>query len=139
MMLRLDMRRTHDVGAARVDNDQFCTRASILAAQAALHSAGKDRMAVGRVRADNQDDIAVLDTVEILRSGARAKRCFQAIARRRMTNARAGIDVVVAKTSANQFLDQKRLFIVATAGRTATKRMAALFFPDPFQLGRGVG
>ena len=82
MMLRLDMRRADNVGAARVDDDQLCRRATILPAQPAFHPAGKNRMAIGRIGPDNQDDIAILNTVKILCSCAGSECGFQSVSRR---------------------------------------------------------
>ena len=61
-------------------------------------------MGIGRVRTDHQDDIRLHHAVEILRAGRRAISLFQAIAGGRVTNARAGVDIVVGKGGAYQFL-----------------------------------
>ncbi len=54
----------HQIDAARVDHDQLGP-----GAQAFLQARRKDRVAVGRVRADQDDDIGLFDRVEILRAG----------------------------------------------------------------------
>ena len=61
-------------------------------------------MTVGRVGADQQDDVGILHTAERLRAGRGAERLLQPVTRRRMTDTRAGIDVVVAEAGADQFL-----------------------------------
>ena len=114
-MLRLDMRRAHDIGPARVDDDKLCAGAAILSAQTAFHPAGENGVAIGGVRTNDQDDIAVFDAVKILRPRAGAKGGFEAISRRRMTHARARIDVVIAKARTHKFLHKEGFFVGATA------------------------
>ena len=137
-MLRLNMWRAHNVGTAGIDNDQLCTGASILPAQAAFHPAGKNGVTIGGVCTNNQDDIAVLNTVKILRAGAGTKSGFEAISGRRMAYARASIDVIVTKTGTYKLLHEEGFFIGATAGRDAAKGVAAIFFANPLQFGRGI-
>ena len=60
MVLRLDMGETHDIGAPGIDHDQPGA-----GAQPLLHARGKHRVRVGRVGADDQDDVGVLDRIEI--------------------------------------------------------------------------
>ena len=79
-------------------------------------------MTIGGVRTNNQDDIAVLDTVKILRSGAGTKSGFEAISGRRMAYTRAGIDVIVTKTGTYKLLHEEGFFIGAAAGCDATER-----------------
>ena len=59
------------------------------------------------------DDVGVFDGIEILRAGRGAEGGGQAIARRRMADARAGIDIVVAETGADQLLHQIGFFVGA--------------------------
>ena len=115
MVLRLDMRRTDNVGTARVDDDQLSARAPILSAQTALHPAGKYRVSVGGVGPDDQDDVGIFDAIKILRSRAGAKGCFEAVSGRRMAHTRAGIDIVIAKACPDKFLHKEGFFIGATA------------------------
>ena len=61
-------------------------------------------MRIGGVRADDQNDIGLHHAVKILRACRGAISLFQAIAGGRVANARAGIDVVVGKGGAHQFL-----------------------------------
>ena len=56
VIVRLDMRRAHDVGAARIDDDELGALA-----QPPLHARGEDRMPVGRVGADDDDDVGLVD------------------------------------------------------------------------------
>ena len=69
---------------------------------------GEDRVAVGRVGADHQDDVGLLDGLEILRAGRGAEGRLQAVAGRRVADAGAGIDIVVAEAGADQLLDEDR-------------------------------
>jgi hypothetical protein len=66
---------------------------------------GEHRMAVGRVGADH-DITSACDRVEVLRAGRLAERLLEAVAGRRMADARAGVDVVVAEGGAHQLLHQ---------------------------------
>jgi hypothetical protein len=108
VILRLDMRHAHDVGAPRIDHDQLGA-----GAQPLLHARGEDRVRVGRIGADDQDHVALVDRVEILRARRSAEGGLEAIAGRRMADAGAGIDVVVAETAAHQLLHQVRLLVGA--------------------------
>ena len=60
-------------------------------------------MTVGRVGADDHDDVGLLDAVEILRAGGRAECRLQAIAGRRMADAGASVDIVVAEAGRTSF------------------------------------
>jgi hypothetical protein len=108
VILRLDVRRTDDIGAARIDNDQLGALAQPL-----LETRGEHRVPVGRVCADDHDYVGLFDAVEILRAGRRPECRLQSIASRRVTNTRAGIDIVVAETGANQFLDEEGFLVGA--------------------------
>ncbi len=68
VIVGLDMRHAHEVDAARVDHDQLGALTQPL-----LHARGEDGMGVGRVGADHQDHVALLDRVEILRAGRGAE------------------------------------------------------------------
>ena len=63
-------------------------------------------MAVGRVGADHDDHVGVLDAVEILRAGGGAEGLAQTVAGRRMADPGAGVGVVVAERGAGQLLHQ---------------------------------
>ena len=54
VIVGLDVRRAHEIDAARIDDDQL--RAG---AQPLLHPRGEDRMRVGRIGADHQDDVGL--------------------------------------------------------------------------------
>ena len=82
-------------------------------------------MAVGRVGADQQHNVGLLDRVEILRAGRGAERRAQSVARRRMADASAGVGVVVAEHLARQLLHQIRLLIGAARRRDDTDRILA--------------
>ena len=133
MRRRLDMRRTDDVGAARVDDDQLRALA-----EPPLHPAGEDRMAVGRIGTNEDDDVRCHDAVEILGARRCAESGLQTIAGRRVTNARAGIDIVVAEARADQFLDEEGFLIGAARRRDPADRSLAIFRPDSAEFGRGV-
>ena len=121
MVVGLDVRRAHDVGAARIDDDE--ARAFT---QALLHARGEHRMAVGRVGADDHDDVGLVDALEVLRAGGFAERLLQAIAGRRMADAGAGIDVVVAEGGANHALHDVDFLVGRARGGDAADGAAAV-------------
>ena len=111
VVIGLDMRGTHDIGAARIDDDQPRPRA-----QALLQPAGKDRVPVRGVRADDQHHVGLFDAVEILRAGRGAKGLAQPVTRGRMTHPRTGIGIIVAEDRAGQLLNQIGFLIGAATG-----------------------
>jgi hypothetical protein len=102
------MRRFDEIDAAGIDDDQPRARA-----QPPLHPRGEDRMGVGRIGADHHDDVGLVDRLEILRARGCAEGLFETVAGRRVADARAGVDVVVAEAGADQLLDEKHLFVGA--------------------------
>ncbi len=112
MVIGLNVRRLDQIDAPRIDDDQ--PRAF---AQPALHVRGEHRMRVGGVRADHHDDVGCFDGIEILRAGRGSEGGLQAVARRRMADARAGVDVVVAERGADHLLHQVGFFVRCSAKR----------------------
>lgn len=132
MKIRAYMRRAHNIRAARVDHDQFGTLP-----EATFDPAGKDRMTIGRVRADDQDHVALLDTVEVLRARRCSEGGLETIARGRVAYARAGIDVVGAKACADQLLHKEGFFICAPARSDPAQSVRAVGVTYADQPGRG--
>ena len=130
----LDVRRAHEIDAARIDDDELRALAQPL-----LQPRGEDRMAVGRIGAEDDDHVAVLDRVEILRAGRCAEGGLEAVAGRRVADAGAGIDVVVAEAGAHQLLDQEGLLIGAARRGDAADRALAVFRLDALEFGGRVG
>ena len=122
----LDMRGPHDVGAARIDDDQLGPLA-----QALLQAAGKDRMAVRRVGPDDQHHVGLFHAVEILRPGRGAEGLAQPVSRGRMAHPRAGVGVVVQEHRTGQLLDQIGLLVGAAAGGDDPHRPPPVPFLDP--------
>ena len=81
-------------------------------------------------------DVGVLDRVEILRAGRGAEGGRQAVAGRRVADARAGIDVVVAEAGADQLLHQIGFFVGAARGGDAADGVAAVLRLDALEFGR---
>jgi hypothetical protein len=96
-------------------------------------------MGVARIGADHDDDVGPLDRLEGLRAGRFAQRLLEPVAGRRMADAGAGIDVVVAESRAHQLLHQVVLFVGAAAGDDGADRVAAVLLLDAAELARGVG
>src|SRR5215475_3172189 len=130
MVRGIDMRRPHHLGAAWVDHDQLRALAETL-----LHARGKYRVRRRRICSDDDDDVALFDRVEILRAGRGAEGLAKSIAGRRVADARAGIDVIIAETGPNQLLDEERLLIGAARRRDAADRVLAVFRLDTLELG----
>ncbi|OIQ79003.1 hypothetical protein GALL_392840 [mine drainage metagenome] len=124
----------HQVDAARVGDDQ-----SRAGAQSLLQPRREHRVRVGRVGADDQDHVGVVDRLEGLRSGRSAEGLPQPVAGRRMAHARAGIDVVVAESRAHQLLHQIGFLVGAARRGDAADRAAAVLGLDAAELRRGVG
>ena len=130
----LDMRRAHEVDAARVDDDQPGALP-----QAPLHPAGEDGVPVGRVGADDEDHVRLLDAVEILRARRSAEGGLEAVSGRRVADARAGIDIVVAEALPDQLLDEVGLLVGAAAGGDAADRAGAVAALDAAEFGGDMG
>lgn len=79
MVICRDVRRTHQIRPARVDDDELCAFPQTL-----FHPRSEDRMRVSWIAADDEDDIGFIDGVEILGSRRRAESLAQSIASRRM-------------------------------------------------------
>ncbi len=92
----------------------------------------------GRIGADDDDDIGVLDGIEVLRAGGGAIGLAEAIAGRRMADAGAGVDVVVAEAGADQLLHQEGFFIGAARRGDAADGILAVLGLDALELGGGV-
>ena len=133
MVLRLDMRGADDVDAARIDHDQFGA-----CAQTLLHARREHRMRIGRVGADDHHHVGVFDRIEILRAGRGAEGGGEAVAGRRMADAGAGIDIVVAEAGADQLLHQIGFFVGAARRGDAADGIAAVFGLDALEFGSRV-
>ncbi len=73
MIVGLDVRAClHEVDAARVDDDELGALT-----QAPLHARGEDGVGVGRIGADHQDDVGLVDAAEVLGAGGGAERRFR--------------------------------------------------------------
>ena len=122
MVVRLDVRRLHKVDAARIDDDQLGAFA-----QSLFHARAEHGVRIGRVGADDQHHVGLVDALEVLRAGSFAERLLQAIAGRGVADAGARIDVVVVEGGANQLLHGVD-FLVCCARRSdaADRRPAVL-------------
>ena len=129
---RLDVRRAHHVDPPRVDDDELRPLAQPL-----LQPAGEDRMPVGRVGADDDHDVGMLDAVEVLRPGRGAVGLPEPVAGRRMADPRAGVGVVVAEDRPRQLLHQVGFLVGAAARGDDPDRLAPMLLLDAPQPRRG--
>ena len=95
-------------------------------------------MAGRRVGADDHDDVGLPHRIEGLGASRLAEGLLQPITGRRMADARAGVDIVVAKGSADQLLHQIAFFVGAAAGDDAADRVLAVFALDALDLAGSV-
>jgi hypothetical protein len=95
-------------------------------------------MRIGRVGADNHDHVRFIDRIEILGSSRCAESGPEAIARRRMADSRACIDIVVAEAGANEFLDEIRLFVRAARRCDPADGVFAICRLNALELGSGM-
>src|SRR5215469_13352078 len=133
MVRGVDMGGPHHLGAARVNHDQLRALADTL-----LHARGKYRVRRRRIGADHDDDVALFDRVKILRTGRGAEGLTEAVAGGRVTDARTGIDVIIAKTGADQLLNEERLLVGTARRGDAADRVLAVLRLDALELGGGV-
>ena len=90
-------------------------------------------MGGSRIGADDHDDVGMFDRVEVLRAGGGSESLRQAVAGRRMADAGAGVDVVVAEAAADQLLHQVGFFIGAAGGGDAADGIAAILLLDALE------
>ncbi len=114
MVVGLDVRALDEIDAARVDDDQLGAFA-----QALLHARAEHRMGVGRIGADDHDHVGEIDALEVLRAGGLAEGLLQAVAGRRVADAGASVDVVVAEGGANHALHDVDFLVGRARGRDA--------------------
>ena len=77
---------------------------------------------------------AFVDRVELLRAGRGAERGLQSITGRRVADARASVDVVVAEGGADQLLHQEGLLVGAARRGDAADRAPPVFRLDALEL-----
>ena len=133
MIVRLNVRALDQIDPARIDNDQ--PRAL---AQPPLHLRRENGMRVGGIGADHHDDVGLFHRIEILRSGRSAESVLQAVARGRMADARAGIDVVIAERRADHLLHQIGFFVGAARRGDAADGIAPVLGLNALELAGGV-
>src|SRR5262249_28565026 len=129
----LDVRRFHERGLARVDDDQLGALTEAL-----LHPRREYRVTFGRVRADDDDDVGLHHRIEVLRAGRLADGVLQAVPGRRVAHASAGVDVIVAERRADHLLNQERLLVRAPRRGDAADRVSPVLRLDALELARCV-
>ena len=127
----LELQRTPSVFAdvcdARVSQHNFCA-----ALCGVFHPGGSHRMVGGRVRANDKNQIRMLNIIDLVADCARAYAFEQGRHAGRMAQTGAVVYVVAAKANAYQFLKQIGFFIAAlgrakTSQRLFTVRVAQIF------------
>ena len=98
-------------------------------AQPLLHPRREHRVGVGRVGADDHDDVGLVDGLEVLGAGRRAERLLEPVAGGRVADPGAGVDVVVAERRAHHLLDDVDLFVGAARRGDAADRADAVLGP----------
>ncbi len=131
-MQRLEVRGFHHLRTARINHDELGALAQPL-----LQPRGEYGVGGGGIGADHHDDVGMLDGIEILRAGRGTERRRQAVAGRRMADAGAGVDIVVAESAADQLLHQIGFFIGAAGGGDAADRIAAILLLYALEFRRG--
>ena len=134
VMRSLDVRRTHQVDAARVGHDELRALP-----QPSLHPRRKHRMRIGGVGADQQDDISKRDGFEVLRAGGGAERVLEAVSRGRVADAGAGVDVIVAESGPYQLLYEEGFFVRAARRRDAAHSIASVGGLESLEFRRRIG
>ena len=118
--------------AARIGDDQG------RAAPRRLFQVGRrDRVVLGRVGADDEDDVAVLAGGERRGDGAGADALEQRGDRRGVTEPGAVVDIVGAEAGAHQLLEQIGFLVGALGRAEAGKGVRPLFVPDTPQAAGG--
>ena len=127
------VRRIHEIDFARVDHDEPGALPDAL-----FHARPENGVAVGRVGADDQNDIAFFDGLEALCAGRFTQRLLETITRRRMANPGTRIDVVVAEGSAHEFLNQIIFFVRTAAGNQCADGVHAVTLLNIAEAVRGI-
>src|SRR5207248_1076135 len=102
-----------------------------------LEEGGGDRMVLGRIGADDDDDVGILALVEGGRDGPRADRLEQSRDRGRVAEPRAVVDIVGPEAGTHQFLEEIRLLIRGLRRAEASERLRAVAVADSFEPGGG--
>ncbi len=112
--------------AAGVDDDEL--RAAL---RRLFEIGGGNGMVLGRIGADDNDHVGVLDLVECRGHRAGADALDQGRDRRSVAEPRAVIDIIVVEARADQFLEQIGLFVGAFGRAEAGDGAVAVGFGDP--------
>ena len=134
MMVGLDVWAPDQIDAARVDDDEAGARAKAL-----LEAGGEDGMGVGRVGPDDNDHVGLVDRLKVLRAGRSPVCLRKSEAGRRVADAGAGVDIVVAEAHAHELLDQKHLFVRAARGADRADKIAPVPSPNAPEFARRTG
>ena len=109
MNVSLEVRGFDRLGLARIDHDELGALAN-----APLHQRPEHRVTLGRIGANHHNDVGLQDRVKVLARRAPAHRGGEAELRRRVADARAVVDIIVAEHRAGELLREKDLFVGAT-------------------------
>ena len=114
--------------AARIHDDELRAALGRL-----LEEGGGDRMVLGRIGADDDDDVGILALVEGGGDRRRADRLEKRRNRGGVAQSRAVIDVVGAEAGAHEFLEEISLLVRGLGRAEAGERLRAIAIADRFQ------
>ena len=122
VQLGLDMRRTHQIDASRIQHDQPGALT-----KPALEERREHRVAVGGIGADDHDGVRLQDRIEMLGAGRSPVGLLEAVARGGMADPRTGVHIVAAEGGPHHLLYGPDLFVGAARRSDGPDGMQAMF------------
>ncbi|VWC39015.1 hypothetical protein BST28156_06867 [Burkholderia stagnalis] len=132
--LQEQVRLVRGAGAPQIDDDQL--RAGL---HAVHHSQKQDRVAIGHVRADHEEQVRAIEVLVRARRAVRAERQLVAAARARHAQARVRLDPVGADEALRQLVDEVLRLDRHLAGHVERQRVRAVRIEHRAQAAAGFG
>src|SRR3974390_3471141 len=117
---------------ARIHHDQLGA-----ALRRLLEIGGGNRVVLGRVGADDDNNVGILHLVEAGRHGSRSDAFEQSCDRRGMTESCAVIDIVGAESGTHELLEEISFLVRAFGRAKACERPGSVAVTDLLEAGRG--